>query len=158
MRRLLFLFITLLTLTTASGQQKVISIRMENDEVTRIGVDQLQKITFDDTSLRIHLKSGEINGIPLADIRFFSFESVTGINSTVSTASNWTVYPTQVKDQLTFKSLPEGSYLATILSVSGQVVHQQRISSSSEILQLGHLRPGLYVVRIDNRALKFIKE
>ena len=158
MQRHLLLFVMLVSVLLVSSQQKVIAIRTANDAVTRIGIEQLQKITFDDTTMRLHLKSGDVNGFPLADIRFFSFETATGLNPTVSSSVNWTVFPTQVKDQLAFKSLPEGVYQVSILSISGQVVHQQQIDNASEVLQLGHLRSGMYVVRINNRALKFSKE
>lgn len=150
----IFLFATVLL----SAQTNVITIRMENDALTRIGVDKLQKITFDDTNLRLHLKTGEVNGIPLAGIRFFNFESVTGLNSTVSNSANWTVFPGHTKDQLSFASLPAGTHQVTVVSVSGQVVHQQRIESAADVLRLGHLQPGIYLVRINNRAIKFIKE
>lgn len=158
MIRYLLFSILLFVAMLLSAQTNVITIRMENNVVTRIGVEKLQKITFDETTLHLHLKTGEVNGIALAGIRFFNFESVTGLNSTVSNAPNWTVFPGHTKDQLSFSSLPAGTHQVTVVSVSGQVVHQQRIESAADVLRLNHLQAGIYLVRINNKSIKFIKE
>ena len=160
MRNTKLILISLLSMyiMVMQAQSKVIAIRLSNDAVTRIAVEDLQKITFDENSMRLHLKSGDVSGISLGEIRYFSFEALTGINPAVANAASWTVFPSVVKDQLAFKSLGEGPHNVAVYSLSGQLVLQQRIENADVVLQMNHLQPGLYVVRIENRAIKFIKE
>ncbi len=138
-------------------QNKEIVIRTTADGLTRVSVESFRKITFDSTIMQIHLQSGEVTGIPLGDIRFFSFESVTGIIPSVANA-NWTVVPTHVRDVLSFDKLGEGSHQVTIYSLTGQHVYRQTIENAQESINLSHLSTGIYIVRIGNRAIKFVKE
>ncbi len=139
------------------SQGKDIVIRSGQDHVTRIPVENLQKITFDSKTMQLHLASGEVAEIALGDIRFFSFESITGIQPSVANA-NWIVIPTHVKDQLTLKNLEEGPHLVAIFSSSGQLVHRQRIDNDYDTLYVEHLPAGIYLVRIGNRTMKFTKD
>lgn len=141
-----------------SAQNKELAILLGDQSVTRISLDNLQKITFDATTMQIHLNSGEVSGIPMGDIRYFNFDSKTGLNPMVANEASWSVYPTRAADWISFSSLDEGSHQVKIYSVSGQLVHEQLISNSEEQIQINHLNKGIYVVRIGNRALKFVKE
>lgn len=160
MKHLKSSLIMLLLLCTGllSAQNKELAILLGDQSVTRVSLDQLQKITFDATTMQIHLNTGEVSGIPMGDIRYFSFDSKTGLNPMVANGASWSVYPTHAVDWISFSSLDEGSHQVKIYSVSGQLVHEQLVNNSEEQIQINHLNKGIYVVRIGNRALKFVKE
>ena len=131
-------------------------IRTGDGQLTRIAVESLQKISFDDTAMQVHLVTGDVTAIPFGALRFFSFESITGVLPAVANA-NWIVVPTHVDDHFTIKNLAEGQHHVIIFSYAGQIVYEQRIDQWQDGVHVEQLPAGAYLVRIGNRTMKFIK-
>ena len=72
-----------------------------------------------------------------------SFELVTDVTN--ASIPRITVYPNPAKDLLTITNAP-GSYMQ-LYDLAGQVLMRQKITQPMESISIGHLLPGMYVMR-----------
>jgi hypothetical protein len=75
------------------------------------------------------------------------------------TTLNALVYPNPTSGEITIKMLyPEQELTIEVLSLTGQVVDSRKAYTSggelNEVMDLGHLAKGMYMIRIDGRMLK----
>ncbi len=78
------------------------------------------------------------------------------INEPAKGMNNFEIYPNPVGNTLTVK-LQERSSIR-ILNLLGEVLVQKIVASGISYLDVSFLSPGIYFIRTDHTALKFIKE
>jgi len=68
------------------------------------------------------------------------------------------IYPNPASDVIYMKNAPETSTIVSIYRIDGALILQKQISSQNKASNISELTSGLYVIKIDNQALKFIKQ
>jgi len=66
------------------------------------------------------------------------------------------VHPNPFTDEIHIVNAEIGQMLY-VLSVSGIVVHTQRITRQNETIQLGHLPAGTYILRVGEQSIRLVK-
>ena len=134
----LYAFATSITGIKADGDSKVFSL----DEVTNIKVDG-------ESALAVYTRSGEVNG-GYSKIEFSGDD-----NKLFDSKSDLAVkvYPNPVKNILYLVGADADTKFE-VVSVMGQIV----IKGKGESVNVSNLSSGQYIIKVDNKSVKFIKE
>lgn len=76
----------------------------------------------------------------------------------IADSETLSLYPNPVSDIIYFKNLNEDNIPVSIYRMDGQVVMYKILSTTNTLLDVRRLNKGLYVVKIDSKTLKFIKQ
>jgi hypothetical protein len=127
-------------------------------------VNTLQKFSFSDDNLLVDLIGGSVKTYNLAGVRKISFVTDGSIDvptaitdPELSSAQGISLYPNPAENMLYLKNLPEGISLCSIYTAAGILVLSVQTSGEGNSINISNLPKGLYLIRINNQALKFIK-
>lgn len=128
-------------------------LKLINGSMESFGVAEIRKIYFDQT----------INNSDTTDTSDDSDSTDTdSINDTTSShqynESKIEVYPNPATTQLYIKSGNETISIVTIYRMDGILVKKIQLSASDFSIAINDLSNGLYVLRINNQTIKFIKQ
>lgn len=147
----------LLLITARLSAQNVIIKFNGNNQFAPL-ITAVQKITFNDDQLFIDLKSGTDNSYNISDIRKIYFGNVTDNTAPeLADEPKILVYPNPVSNYIMLSNLPQSGNLI-IYSMNGSKVLQQTISETQMQIDTEALTPGLYVLKVNQSILKFIKQ
>jgi hypothetical protein len=164
-KNLRFLILILLGVTGTfhtHAQSMVIETKSGTDTVSI--VDTLEKFSFSNENLLVDLVGGSIKTYSLTEVQKIFFISdgstpvTTGVQETVSgTGQNISVYPNPAENILYLQNLPDGVSAVIIYNMEGIPVLSMQVSGDNKSIGISNLTKGLYLIRINNQALKFIK-
>jgi hypothetical protein len=177
-RNLLLLIITTFW-TAANIQSQVIVVKTCNGERNVRELNLLQKFSFLNGNLLLTLKDNSTDSYNLTDINKLYFRSDASLiyNDTVAfdgdtieniftispilingkTAGRVYVFPNPARSVIQLENLPSGKSPISILRIEGALVLNTVVSSESNTINISNLRKGLYILKINSQALKFIK-
>ena len=81
-------------------------------------------------------------------------ERTTGFES--SEISEFSVYPVPANQELNFRFNDASEHQISILSIHGQVIHENMVASKSYTLDVSGLQPGVYLAIVDGQTKKFV--
>jgi hypothetical protein len=153
-----FLLILLLGVTTLSGHAQVsMNILDRSGENKSVGVASIGKITFTEDDLVMNYNNGTAESLNMLSIRKITFSgSPTGIANVIETEHKISVSFNSA-NQLTVNNLPEGRHQVSIYSVSGSMIQNTTVDSYSPTVQVDNMQQGIYIIRVNNQALKIVK-
>ena len=76
----------------------------------------------------------------------------------VAKANAITVYPTIATDKITVTGIDVPATNFTIHTITGQVVMTGKLGVSSKEIDISRLHPGMYILRLDNTAVRFARQ
>lgn len=154
MKRKTFLLLLTLMLTTAASAQTRLVLTTNDGSEHHYAIEQSGGIYFSDTEIEVreNLGNGANDTYSLADVKKLAFEHPTGIEASASTEIR--LYPNPAHHTLRVDGLT-GNETARIYDLMGRLVAESKQASSIDISRLA---PGMYVVRIDERTMRFIKQ
>ena len=88
---------------------------------------------------------------------FFDSEWSVGIETHEIVAKDMNVYPNPASNLINVIS-ENANELITISDLSGKVVYSERASEKQNSIDISNLSAGMYIVRIGDKATKFVKE
>lgn len=158
----LSLFLLLLLLirgfNPAIAQNLVIESIDGNEDIKAIS--NIQKMAFSGFDLLLNLNDNTDLSFQLSTVRKIYFSSVlTNIDEFSSSTNTYSIsiYPNPTQDYLYFTNLVDDDVVATIYGIDGNLLVQKSISGSANI-DVSGLEKGLYILKVKNQALKFIKQ
>ncbi len=123
----------------------------------QISINSINNIKFTNNGININLGSGSTTVYSISTIRKLIFKNASGINELTDNIPQIQLYPNPVKDQLFFKNTNLPETYVTIYSLDGVEVRNELISSTTNSINVSQLPKGLYILKINNQALKFSK-
>jgi hypothetical protein len=138
------------------SQSSILEVNKWDNTVMKIELNKLQKITFSGTDMNLNLKSGDVNVIATSSIRNLIFGMLTG-KKNLDFSKDPVISPNPAIDFIRINNLPSGNQDISVFSLSGQLLLQQRLSAADESISLAGLRPGIYLLKLDQEVLKFSK-
>jgi hypothetical protein len=114
----------------------------------------LQKITFVNGKMNLHLNGGNINSYSLSDV-----DKVTndyGLSLSVGAVEQKNELVGCVSSEQIAVNCPAGTNVE-IFSVCGAKVLSLRLGSENGIVSISLLSKGVYILRADGRTAKFLK-
>jgi hypothetical protein len=155
---LLLVFIAVISILHADAQTLVIRSNdgIENSKV----LNSLKKFSFVNNSLLLSYIDGSTESFSIPTINKLYFESVpVGINSllTNTTDTQISVFPNPVGSTLYLKNNSYISSTLYIYRIDGAVVYTYPVSVDKNSFDISKLNPGLYILKINNQTIKFMK-
>ena len=151
MKRFYILLITLLAALPFYAQSVYVEKSSGSETVE---FTALQKITFDNGKMNLHLNGGKVNSYPLSDV-----DKVTndyGLSLSVGAVEMKKELVSSVSSEQLAVNCPAGTNVE-IFSVCGAKVLSQRLGSENGIVSISSLSKGVYILRADGRTAKFLK-
>ena len=158
--------ITLALLFIAFGVRaegdEAITIHLNSSETpTQIAIADVSKIVFETTQFNIkNNKNGAVKYFDYSDVIKITFNEELNTESIEVVDANATLalFPNPAKDYLTINDADDlhGSDLC-IHSLTGSLISKQT-NWNGEKINVSHLNPGIYFIKLNSTTLKFIKQ
>lgn len=146
-------FITCLLLTVSSvvlADDYAYLTIVQTNEATHFEVGNINKITFDETDMILHLTNGTEQKLPLKTLSkmFFSADP-TNISTLDNEKSNFTV-----RDGKLYVDNLKGDYI-NIYDLSGKVIRSVKAQDAQKGIKLDGMIKGTYIVKAGTETKKF---
>ena len=155
---LIFLLIFGWGINSVNAQYLRVKFQDGTEETQEISL--LQDLQFPDNLLQITFLSGSVESYDLSSISTLYLQLYPTATSDYSLNSSQeiSIYPNPASDVIYIKSEQEITSVVSIYRIDGVLVLQKQISSQNKSFDISGLTSGLYLLRIDNQAFKFIKQ
>lgn len=140
---------------SAMAQSGVVVQYTTNQEQAFILNDQ-GKIYFSGSNLMIAQSNGRTQTIAISDIRKLYFQTNLSISEDITVDNNIILYPNPAKDQIKLSNI-KAHTLISVYSMDGKLLINQ-FSSPDQIINVGNLQKGLYIVKVNGETFKLIKQ
>lgn len=129
---------------TASGSP---SFKVNGSEISTIVVS----ITFDGDNAVLNFSDGTQSSHDMSTLEILFPEISTLIES------NSYILSQMVHDQLIIENCT-GNQLVCIFDMAGRLMHQMRSEEGMFSIDVNHMNAGVYILKIGNEAVRFIKQ
>jgi hypothetical protein len=156
---LMFLLFTVMGITVLQGQSLL--IKTKDGTVTTKSLSTLKMVTFSNNNLLMNYLSEPTEIYNLSTISKLYFKSaLTGIeNGELNIESTiLSIYPNPVNNVIYIQNAPGGISTVFIYRMDGVMVLQSQVSEENKCIQVGILAKGIYLLKINNQVVKFIKQ
>lgn len=140
---------------TTNAQSVSLEIKKTDNTEQKLALSSLKKLTFSGSDMIVNYNTGSNENIAISDIRKMVFGTISGLNPTIEDTNRISFYPNPVVNFISFKNLNNTNSKVCIYSTSGVLMFATTFSS--ETLDVSNLSRGMYILKIDNQALKFSK-
>ena len=117
-------------------------------------------LTFSNASLVFNSVQGTTEKFSISKIKKIYFDDVVTGNNEMTTNDNSAelyIYPNPANSMLYFSDPPEENSLISIYRIDGTRIFQSYSSSAETEIDISYFSPGMYILKINNQALKFRK-
>ncbi len=145
-------------LSNVNAQYLVVKFQDGSQETKEIGL--LQNLKFPDNLLQLSYFSGSTESYDLSTVRTIYLQQflTAAEDFSLENSSEISVYPNPATQLIYLKNAPETEFLVSIYRMDGTLVLKKQITSQNEAINVGNLTDGLYLIKTNNQALKFIKK
>jgi hypothetical protein len=99
----------------------------------------------------------DMNGCVNSDSTLITVDLCTNLGDEIE-RKGLEIYPNPFSSELMINNLLEENFRVDILSLTGQIMHSQTISSRSNLLHTSSLKSGIYFIRISGEGFLFNKK
>lgn len=121
-------------------------------------LSSLNKVTFSAGNMNVINKDASANSYVISTIRNMNFGVYSGVYDVSENQSTLSVYPVPACDFINIKNAPEGQLRVVIFSLEGTVLKNCVMSDSSQPIDISSLNRGLYLLRVNDKTIKFTKQ
>lgn len=138
--------------------QSIVLKQPGGGEVSEL-LSNVRSLTFLNGNMLFNYYDGASSSYNISSISVLYFNSeATGVDdiSVSGSSGNITVYPNPASDIISFKNAPQESFYISVFRVDGKLVLNKQVSSGSNF-NISNLESGVYIIKVNNQAIKFIK-
>lgn len=135
--------------------QSNLYLKLNSTGTTTIALNSIDKITFNSGSMVFNYLYSSPASYYISDISRITFDPYTSVKSIIEDVNTLSAYPNPVHSILFIKGLSDKETQASIYNLNGTIVLKSEITENG--ISLESLRPGLYILKINNQTLKFSK-
>lgn len=157
MGRAAFLFLGLITISLVSAQNSMI-VRLKDGSSSGTLVSSTNKITFSGGNLLLKKNDASVSSYLISDINKITFGLYSGISEIVSQQTTLSVYPCPARNSVQLKNTPEGQVHITIYNLAGIPQLNCTLNDGTQAIDISNLPKGLYLLKANNKTLKFTKQ
>lgn len=140
---------------TINAQSVSLEIKKTDNTEQKIALSSLKKLTFSGSDMIVNYSAGSNENIAISDIRKMIFGTISGLSTPLNDENRISLYPNPAVNFISFKNFKSENSKVCIYSTSGILVFTTILQS--ETLDISNLNKGIYILKIDNQALKFSK-
>jgi diketogulonate reductase-like aldo/keto reductase len=117
----------------------------------------IRAIDLGDAGRSFNISYGDWNFGNFQDYTYDHTYTPTAIESVLTDTNNRECQIFYSGNQLIINNLPEGRHQVSIYSVSGSMIQNTTVDSYSPTVQADNMQQGIYIIRVNNQALKIVK-
>ncbi len=143
----------------ASAQYFTIEFQDGTEETQDLNL--LDNFKFPDNLLQVNYLSGESDSYDLSAVStvYFLEESITtAVDNMKSENQEVSVFPNPASDVIYLKNISETGIYLCIYEIDGKLIKSEVISDVNQSFDISNLQNGIYIIKINNQAIKFIKK
>jgi hypothetical protein len=154
----LFLF-ALFVMGVLNVQSQTVSLDIKNSDGSEknIDVNSLRKITFGNGMMILNYRIGTVENVITSSVQKLVFTSFTGLNDLQVEPATLIVFPNPSREYISLKNIPDGDVKIVIFSINGSQLINLQHYTNNEMIDINHLTRGIYIIKVNNQALKFTK-
>ena len=137
------------------AQTYALKITNTDGTVKEVNLSNLKKITFPNPNMNLFYKNLTSESLTLTSVRSMIFSTPTGVVSAVENVLS--VYPNPARNYIQLNNLRIEDKEIKIFNASGALVKYNSTGSFSQHVDVSDLSGGVYIIRVGNKMLKFIK-
>jgi hypothetical protein len=140
------------------AQTEMIVVKTDGSE-QNFSITESGKLYFDETNLIVEVSNDDLYPnayIALNTIRKLLFPNYTGVENTLA-EQGIAVYPNPAGRFIRIAGGEQEKIQVTLLSMEGKILLYRQVNANEDI-DVSHLSPGLYLIRVNTKTLKFIKQ
>lgn len=159
MNKKLLFFLFLLTWMIASGSfAQNLFVGLKSGSVDNYPLESVDKLSFSTSDLIVSMKTGSPVAYGLSTIQKLYFnEAVSVAEPGLLSAKPLRIFPNPAHQSMTVENLPSGSTLF-IYRMDGQLAQTTPATSETLKLDISGLSDGLYLLFVNGRTAKFLKQ
>ena len=128
-------------------------ITLKADETEAVyALSNVQRIVFENHAMTVKMKTES----DVTDVVSLRFEKSTGIENLKSDLSIY-VFPNPVKNMLTITGAHENGII-NLFSLTGTLLQSIPAQENATHIDASSLSPGIYLLRVEDKTVKFIKQ
>jgi len=120
-------------------------------------LNSIESLTFPDQFMVITKNDLSTQSFSLLSIKKIYFDNTVNNEPEIDPGEIF-IYPNPARDKIRIGNPPESDGHIEIFSLQGRKVLDTEYNSLNAEIIIGNLDPGLYVIRIEGRTLKFVKQ
>ena len=139
------------------SSQTVLTVKYIDENEQMFSVPEDGKLYFESGYLLIDEGDGVFTGIKIAEIRKITFlSSVPNTEENTQGNKSYYIYPNPAHNSVWLQGGNDEKITVSIFSINGQLLLQKELKQNEE-LDIGHLLPGLYLVKANDQTFKLSK-
>jgi hypothetical protein len=162
MKKVIYCLLFLMAFSTAvRSQAQGFYIRTTDQKVKTFDLATLQSLSFQNSNLLLKKTTGSTESFNLSTVKELYFSSLyTGSEniSVIGKAEKLSVYPNPAQTTIRIMNAPLQPDLISIIGMDGHCILQTQITQDNPAINISGLAKGLYIVKVNNQAIKFIKQ
>lgn len=123
-------------------------------------LNMIRKLTFSSTDLILNYTNGMLDSFAGSTIQRMVFSTTNSFSdvATVDETQQVSLYPNPASSFIQLKNASTASGVAvTIFRADGAVALSTQLTSATDQISVSNLSKGLYLLKVNNQILKFIK-
>lgn len=138
--------------------QSSMTIYLKNKNQQSLLVSSIKKIVFTKDNLEFKQCDGSESVYAFTAVAKIAFSSSsTGTDAVETDQEILSIYPNPVKDYIYFRNLTDSGAKITIYNLNGSVLLSTELNTIDSGINISILEKGFYLLKVDDKTLKFTK-
>lgn len=157
-KTLLLSFAFLGSIFALKGQSSSLVLKLTDGTTQTTALSSVRKLSFSGTSMILSFTSGSTQSVEESLISKIMFSDVSSAVEEVNKQStDLSVYPNPSHEYIRICNLSDDATTYSLYNSEGHLIQSGQLTASDTKITISQLPQGLYMVRINNTTLKFIK-
>jgi hypothetical protein len=157
--KLLITWFLLASLIPAGSYSQNLYVGLKSGSIDNYPLVTVDKLSFSVSDLIVSLNTGTPVSYGLSSVRKLYFnETVSVAEPAILTAKPIRIFPNPAHHSITVENLPDDGGTVRIYRMDGQLMQTSTIGSSTLVQDISGLSDGLYLLFINGRTAKFLKQ
>jgi len=153
----LLIFLLAINISYAQAQNSLI-VKFKDSSQSGTLISTLDRITFSGGNLILKKKDTSLGSLLLSEIDKLSFGVFSGVPVISTDATSVQVYPSPATNYIRLKNAPYGEVHITVFRLDGGILINKILSDGTERIDISNLSKGIYLLKVNNKTLKFTKQ
>lgn len=148
------------TLFCCEAKSQNLVVRLRTGTEYSKGLSTVQKLTFSNGTVLVHLKSNPTETYPMSTVQKIYFQNVkTDLDNVFSsTSERLNIYPNPVDNVLFIQNAPTSATALKIYRLDGALLLNETVSNDTPSVNVSNLPSGMYLIKMNNQVSKFVKQ
>jgi len=150
-------FLLVIGINYGQAQNSLI-VKLNNNSQSGYLLSNIDRITFSGGNMLLKNKDAAASSILLSDINLMSFGIYSAVPELTIDASSMNIFPNPACKYIQLKNAPEGQIHIVVFRLDGGILINKNLTDKTECIDISNLCNGIYLLKVNNKTLKFTKQ